>query len=318
MTGLLAGLVVLAFIILALVLREVLTVLLARAPAQVRVLSLGQQAPGCNDAIPKILWTYWQTTPPPAFVAACLANWQRFAPDHELRLLDRHTLAAWLPSLRADFDTLPAFRQADWLRIQLLARHGGIWLDASTLLSRDLAWLHEARARHGAEYVGFYIDRYSTRPELPIVENWCMASVPGGGFVTTLAAAFDRALDTGAEALLQRLQAEGRHAQVVQGLTEDFQRYLLMHVAAADLLDRTPQAWRLALLRAEDGPFAWLAGVGWRKRHLYARLALTPCPTGVPALLKLRGGDRAVTERHWLRGRVLQSSALARLLGPAP
>jgi hypothetical protein len=104
----------------------------------------------------------------------------------------------------------------------------------------------------------------------------------------------------------------------VQGLDEDFQRYLLMHVAAADLLDRQPDAARLLLLRAEDGPFAWLAGVGWRKRHLYARIALTNCPRMMPAVLKLRGGDRAVVERHWLRGRYLAISALAQLVDRAP
>ena len=315
MAWLLAGL---AGLVAALLLREVLTVLQAQAPSQVHEVTIGAQAPACNAEIPKVIWTCWHTAPAPAFIEACLANWRRFAPDHELRLLDRASITTWLPALRADFDTLPAYRQADWLRIQLLARHGGLWMDASMLLSRSLSWLHEARARHAAEYVGFYIARYSTRPELPIVKNWFMASVPGGGFVTALAAAFDRALDEGAEAQLQRLRAEGRHAQVVQALTEDFQRYLLMHVAATDLLDREPQAHRLALLRAEDGPFAWLAGVGWRKRHLYARLALTPCPAHMPALIKLRSGDRTVTERNWLRGRLFKSSAIARLLGPAP
>lgn len=305
-------------LVLGLALMQVIVVLLAQVPGEVREVGIGAEAPACDAGIPKVIWTYWQSVPAPAFIQACFANWRRFAPDHELRVLDRGSIAQWLPSLRADFDALPAYRQADWLRIHLLTRHGGIWMDASTLMSRDLAWLHEARARHAAEYVGFYIDRYSTRPELPIVENWFMASVPAGGFVTALAAAFDRALDDGAESVLQRLHAESRHAQVVQALTEDFQRYLLMHVAAADLLDREPQAWRLAVLRAEDGPFAWLAGVGWRKRHLYARLALTPCPTGLPALIKLRGGDRTVAERNWLKGRVFKSSALARLIGPAP
>jgi len=305
-------------LVLGLALMQVIVVLLAQVPGEVREVRIGAEAPACDAKIPKVIWTYWQPAPAPAFIQACFANWRRFAPDHELRVLDRASIARWLPTLRADFDALPAYRQADWLRIHLLARHGGIWMDASTLLSRNLDWLHEARARHAAEYVGFYIDRYSTRPELPIVENWFMASVPGGGFATALAAAFDRALDDGAQALLQRLHAEGRHAQVVQALTEDFQRYLLMHVAAGDLLDRQPRAHRLALLRAEDGPFAWLAGVGWRKRHLYARLALTPCPTGVPALIKLRGGDRTVAERNWLKGRFFKSSALARLIGPAP
>jgi hypothetical protein len=301
-----------------LLLREVLTVLRAQVAGDQRSTLVGEAAPPCDAAIPKVIWAYWHTAPAPPFVQACLGNWRRFAPDHEVRLLDRASVARWLPSLRPDFDSLPAYRQADWLRIHLLARHGGIWMDASTLLSRDLGWLHAARDRSRAEYVGFYIGRYSTRPELPLIENWFMASVAGGRFATALAAAFDRALDDGAETVLQRLQGEGRRDRVVQALTQDFQRYLLMHVAAADILDREPALSRLVLLRAEDGPFAWLAQVGWRKRHLFARLALTPAPHRLPALVKLRGGDRTLAERNWLRGRVLKSSVLARLLGPTP
>lgn len=305
-------------LVAGLLLRELATVLRAKVPAQTRIILVGEAAPLCHEEIPKIIWTYWQPAPAPPFIQACLANWRRFAPDHELRLLDRSSVAQWLPALRDDFDAMPAYRQADWLRIQLLARHGGVWMDASMLLSRDLAWLHETRRRRAADYVGFYIDRYTTRPELPIVENWMMASVPRGAFAVALAAAFDRALDEGAEGVLQRLRSEGRHERVVQALSEDFQRYLLMHVAASDLLDRHPQAARLALLRAEDGPFAWLAGVGWRKRHLYARLALVPCPRVLPAVLKLRGGDRAVVERNWRRGLVSPFSALVQLIDRAP
>ncbi|RTL37033.1 MAG: hypothetical protein EKK53_21810 [Burkholderiales bacterium] len=297
-----------------LLLWEVRTVLRARVPAQTRAVTVGEAAPASAEAIPKIIWTYWQPSPAPDFIQACVANWRQFAPDHHIRLLDRDSLDTWLPALRPDFDSLPAYRQADWVRVQLLARHGGVWMDASMLLSRDLSWLHETQQRRAADYVGFYIDRYSTRPTLPLIENWMMASVPGGQFATALAAAFDRALDEGAEVLLQRLQAEGRHARVVQALTEDFQRYLLMHVAASELLDRQPQLARLVLLRAEDGPFAWHAGVGWRKRHLFARLALAPCPRMLPAVLKLRGGDRAVVERNWRRGWVSPFSALRHLL----
>lgn len=304
-------------IVAGLLLRELATVLRAKVPAQTRALTVGDNAPHCHAEIPRIIWTYWQAAPP-AFIQACLDNWRRFAPEHELRLLDRSTVSDWLPGLRTDFDALPAHRQAEWLSTQLLARHGGVWMDASMLLSRDLGWLHDTRRRRAADWVGFYIDRYTTRPEQPIVDNWMMASVPGGPFATALAAGFDRALDEGAEALLKRLRDEGRHARVVQGLPEGLQHDPLMHVTAGELLDREPRAARLVLLRAEDGPFAWHAALGWRKRHLYARLALTSCPRVMPAVLKLRGADRAVVERHWRRGRFLAISALAQLVEPAP
>lgn len=297
-----------------LLLRELVTLLRARVPTQTRAITVGENARTCNAEIPRVIWTYWQPSPPPAFIQACLDNWRRFAPDHALRLLDRDSALQWLPALRSDFDAMPAQQQADWLRIQLLARHGGIWMDAAMLLSRDLGWLHETRRRRGADYLGFYIDRYTTRPDLPIIESCLMASVPGGPFVTALAAAFDRALDEGAEALLARLQAEGRHGRVVQALPGDSQQPLLMQVAASDLLDRERQAARLVLLRAEDGPLAWQAGVGWSERRLHARLSLLPVPRVLPAVLKLRDGDLATIERNWRRRLVSPFSALVQLV----
>lgn len=278
-------------IIAGLLLREWAAVLRAQVPVQTRAVTLGKDAADCRDDIPKVIWTYWQQPPAPTFIQACLANWRRHAPDHEVRLVDRNSIAQWLPALREDFDALPASRQSDWLRLHLLARHGGVWMDASTLLSRDIAWLHDLRSSRKAEYVGFYLDRDSTRPDRPAIETWFMASVPGSGFVTDVGAIFDGMLNQGATAALPS--------------------------AVAELLDRQSHAHRLALLRAEDGPSAWLAALRWRPRYHYARIALTHAPLRLPALLRLREDDRALTERNWLKGRFLAGSALVELLGRA-
>lgn len=301
--------------LLALLAWELLQILRAKAPPTVAERLVGQGAPR-KAAIPKVIWAYWHEPVPPPFIARCLANWQRLAPDYELRLLHRHALADWLPQadLAATLDALPPYRQADWLRLQLLARHGGIWIDASTLLTRDLAWVHALQARDASEFVGFWIDRYTNAPERPIVENWFMAAVPGSRFVADLATEFDAALAAGSEAYLQALRAQGRLARVVQDLTPDFQHYLLMHVAASKLLERAPEAYRLSLQRAEDVAFALHRALRWRKRHLYARLALTPCPARLPALIKLRGAERGLAERGLARGRWIAGSAFARLL----
>lgn len=300
-------------IVTGLFLRELVVVLRARAPAQTRAVVVGEKAPLCHAEVPKIIWTCWPAPVPP-FIEACLHNWRRFAPDHQVRMLERSAIARWLPAVRDDFDSLPADCQTDWLRIQLLARHGGVWMDAATLLSRDLDWLHETLRRRAADCVSFYIDRDTTRPELPIIEPCLMASVPGGAFASALAGAFDRALDAGTGAVLQRLHDEGRHARVVQAFSQDVDRPPSLQLMACDLLDREPQTARLVLLRAEDGPLAWQAGVGWRPRHLFARLALVPCPRVVPAVLKLRSSDLAIVASNWRRRIVSPFSALFQLV----
>ena len=255
----------------------------------------------------------------PPFVAQCLQTWRRHAPAHEIRQVDRSTVGLWLgPDWNAtSFDALAPYRQADWLRLQLLQRHGGIWMDASTLLTSDLDWVHRRHADLGSHgVVGFYIDRYTRDRSQPMIENWFIAAAAGDPFIASWATELDRALALGEAGYLESLRHSGELAAVAQGIPAGMQAYLLMHLAAARVSRRRPDARWMSLLRAEDVAYAFHAALGWRKRHLYARLALTPAPRRVPALIKLRSGDRVVVERGLARGWWWKRSLLARLLAP--
>ncbi len=299
---------------------ELLRLLRAQAPLQVRSLQLGGAPPQSGAPIPRVIWSYWNSESLPPLIQACADNWRAQAPEHELRFLTPATVRPWLPA-DADLsllDRLPPFRQADWLRLQLLQTHGGLWIDASTVLTRGLDWVHEQQAMSGAEFVGFYIDRLSDRAEQPMVENWFMAVVPGSRFIADLNAEFVRALQMGEAAYLQALRDAGRFERVVQAIDPSLQDYLIMHVAASQLLDTDAGRYRLQLQRAEDSAFALQQALGWRKRHLYAKLALCPCPARVPALIKLRGNDRRVLEQQLQRRPVRPGSLLQRFLPTLP
>ena len=307
---------VLAVLVLA-ALSELAQVLLARAPAETKCMRLGPpEADPAAAAIPRIVWTYWDVAPPPAIIERCLANWRRFAPDHEIRLLDAASAARWLPDTRdaQAWAALPPYRQADWLRLQLLKAHGGIWMDGSTLLAADLDWVQRAHAPLGRGLVGFYIERYSTEPAQPMLENWFLAAPAGDAFVAAWADEFDRALALGEAAYVEALRAAGELKAAAQGIPDEMREYLVMHLAAGVVARREHGRHRMALLRAEDVAFAFHAALRWRKRHLYARLALAPAPVRVPRLLKLRGGDRRVVESGLARGLWWRGSLLARLL----
>jgi hypothetical protein len=315
------ALLVAAAAMIAALVHEVAQILLARAPASPRSIELRAGATGAAHAsvLPAVLWTYWATTPVPPFVAQCMRTWRRHAPDHEIRHVDRSTVGLWLgPDWDArSFDTLPPYRQADWLRLQLLQRHGGIWMDASTLLTSDLDWVHRRHVELGGHgIVSFYIDRYTRDGSQPMIENWFIAAAPSDPFMAAWAAELDHALALGEAGYLESLRRSGELEAVAQGIPAGMQAYLLMHLAAARVSRRDPDLRSMSLVRAEDVAYAFHAALGWRKRHLYARLALTPAPRRVPALIKLRSGDRAVIERGLARGWWCKRSLLARLLAP--
>lgn len=291
----------------------------AQAPVQVRSQCVGGAGP-VQASIPRVIWSYWNSDTLPPLIQACADNWRAQAPDHELRFLTPSTVRPWLPAGTdlSLLDRLPAFRQADWLRLQLLKAHGGLWIDASTVLTGPLDWVHEEQSRTGAEFVGFYIARLSRRTDQPMLENWFLAAVPGSRFVADLCAEFVRALGQGEAGYLQALRDAGRFDRVIQAIDPSLHAYLIMHVAASSLLDTDARPYRLQLLRAEDSAFALQQALGWKKRHLYVRLALLPMPKRVPALVKLRGNDRRTLESQLRKRPLRPGSLLAHYLPTLP
>lgn len=316
MTALLA---LLAVLFLGLV-AEGAAILRAGSPARPSHLRFAPPGGVARAAIPRVIWTYWDTLPPPALVERCLLAWKRYAPDHEIRLVSRRSVSHWLPAGAdlAGFDALPSYRQADWLRLQLLIRHGGAWMDGSTLLTTNLDWVHSLHDEIDAGVVGFYIDRYTTDPRFPIIENWFIAAPPQDPFIVDWAAELDVALALGEDGYVDLLRRSGELEAVAQGIPDDMRAYLVMHLAASRVHRRGAGRYRLILQRAEDVAFAFHAALRWRKRHLYARLALTPAPRRRPALIKLRSGDRAVMEKGLARRWIWRRSLLAELLAATP
>ncbi|MGE8374978.1 MAG: glycosyltransferase family 32 protein, partial [Diaphorobacter nitroreducens] len=98
-------------------------------------------APAARTAIPRILWSYWQGGTPPLLVQRCFDHWRRLHPHFEIRILDERGVLQYLPAIPAALDGASAAKRADWIRLELLRRHGGIWLDASTILTQPLDWV---------------------------------------------------------------------------------------------------------------------------------------------------------------------------------
>lgn len=82
----------------------------------------------------------------PPIPRACIDTWITHNPDWEVTLLDGASLGDWtdpvLGSPRAQ--SQPANRLSDLARLNLLARHGGVWVDATCYCMKPLdAWLPE-------------------------------------------------------------------------------------------------------------------------------------------------------------------------------
>lgn len=266
-------------------------------------------------AIPRIIWAFWTGPTQPELIRRCFENWHAMCPGFEIRILDEQSALQYLDGIPAALDQASAPKRADWVRVELLRRHGGIWLDASTILTTSLDWTIEAQARTQSDYVGFYLEQFTSDAAYPVVENWFMAAPPGSPFIEDLQHEFTTRVVPGSNAqYLDRLREEGVYDQLRQRIFSP--EYLSMHLALQYVM-RTRGGYRLALQRAEDGPFLYHVAAGWNRANLKVQLMMRPAAEHLPPMVKLRKPDRKRMELYMQRGLVRADSIVGRFLGNA-
>lgn len=90
----------------------------------------------------KYIFTFWEPkNNMPGYVQLCIDTWKHNLPGYKIIILDYSNLSDWLPKrqikriLCKDM-TLPI--QADAIRVALLRKYGGIWLDADTIILNNM------------------------------------------------------------------------------------------------------------------------------------------------------------------------------------
>jgi len=104
----------------------------------------------CSQVRQRILWCFWLQGwhNAPDLVKACAATWRRHNPDWTIHYLSSENMGAFFDP-DGEFQKLfekdvPIEALSDVLRIELLSRFGGVWVDSTLYCLRPLdEWIHE-------------------------------------------------------------------------------------------------------------------------------------------------------------------------------
>lgn len=259
-----------------------------------------------RSGIPKIIWTFWDSDDLPMIVAICIQSWMRYHSDYTVVVVTKKTLPRYLPGFSPG--SLPwndsTTREADIIRINLLAHYGGMWSDASILLFGPFPGVAEMERY---PVVLYFIESFTTNPEYKVVENWWFATVPRGRFITEWRDAFMMYDFDGMVPQRLRYYLDEQHVdpQKISGL-----EYLFMHVAAQYVLQKrlTPEERaELGFMKAEDGPFRYLVEHKWDPRLAVDSLCFSPTTY---AINKIRGCERSQFSQKHLKALLDKLTAL--------
>lgn len=233
------------------------------APSESVALSFERPSSQNLHEIPKIIWTYWNDDNLPEFIDRCIANWRFFNPEYQIHVVTRANLDRYInsePPKHFHKSSYTPQYQSDWVRLELLVRYGGIWMDASAVLLGPLEWVHRHQKFENRDGVIFYVDPLTSDYSKPVVENWFIASVPAAPFIQRWRQVYSWALDrfnNGYEYVQYLRQVHGKQPidNMLQGMnTKGLSHYLMQHVAALKVMFIDNIDMKFVLLRAEDGP----------------------------------------------------------------
>ena len=207
--------------------------------------------------IPKVVWTHWDDAMPP-LIAGCLANTRRVLSDWEVRHV---TTADFLGMCPADqiprgFDDLIVQHKADYIRAWLLATHGGVWMDISTVLNVSLNGMRDACTRQRAELAGFFLGATTVDPRYPVFENWFIMAPRGSDFMARWHRRYFRAIEMGL--MEYKTECRQRNIQFHKLMGREDSVYHTQHLCFQDVLQTQNGVFPANILffRAEDSMFA--------------------------------------------------------------
>jgi hypothetical protein len=204
--------------------------------------------------IPNVIWTFWDGDEP-ELVKKCIGSWKKYNPEYKVIVLNKTNLADYLSE---DIEAIPHTedfiqRYADFVRVNVVKKYGGIWMDASIICQQSLTWVHDIQNSSGSEYICYYRDGFSNdefRKKAPITENWFFASVKESKYITDLYKEMIRfSTIPKVSDYLDELRNEGIS---FQNLPPERYDYLVMYLIGSAILQRGD--YNITLLKSDDGP----------------------------------------------------------------
>lgn len=130
--------------------------------------------------IPKSIWVYWDSVQLPAFTDICIKNLKIKFNDYHVHVLNSENYHEFIDEMIFPVNIKLAHK-SDLIRLSLLKKYGGIWIDATSIVFEDFDWI--LKNCSGDDVFLCYSDDCTQNQQKPIAENWLIAAPPNSQFI---------------------------------------------------------------------------------------------------------------------------------------
>lgn len=194
-----------------------------------------------KQKIPKKIWSFWHTEEQPEFIRKCIRTWKEKNPDYEIHVLSEQTISNYLGKYETEQIKNWKYndskqRLSDLVRLSLLSKYGGIWLDASIVCYESFDWIYSF---DDETCILFSIPQFST------IDSWFIACTPNNKFI-------------------KRVNEEFRNVKSMEDYEEYLHNslrhninYLLIYAVLRNVYDKYEHKNDIKLLDSSEGPLGF-------------------------------------------------------------
>lgn len=250
---------------------------------------------GFTDSLPRVIWSYWNDPQIPPKLKEILTQREKVLSRWDHRVLNEKSVYEYIPKddFPEGYDTLIHQHKADWIRLYILKKYGGCWMDSSIIVNSDheLERLYTESLQRNSEFTGFYLQANTLNSvKYTYIENWFIMAPVKSKVISLWYEEFTEAVRIGFLPYRKKVSSAINVSNLYGG--ED-DTYLTQHAALQYVLQtRLPTKPNILIFDASDTMFKPHIDCKWDSSCVVKYIRETP-KDKQPPYIKLRGNERS-------------------------
>jgi hypothetical protein len=260
------------------------------------VLYRGYQIKNSKYEIPRIIWTHWDNMESaPLLIKNILELRESKLKDWEIHVLTNSNIDQYINKnvYPKNYNMLMPSQKSDWIRLYLLNKYGGLWLDAGIIINNEIEFnkIYDTSVLYQSELTGFYLDGSIVNNDpTTFYESWYIMAPKNSRIIKKWFKEFEYAIDIGFLAYKKEIIKKGVNVDKIFIFGHD-DTYLTIHATLQKLLQlKEIKDPNMILYRAEDTMFKLHIDCNWKSDCIYNKIK-NESIKNIP-YIKLRGTDR--------------------------
>jgi hypothetical protein len=239
----------------------------------------------------KKIWVFWDSETPPKNVLQIYEYHKKILKTWDIELLNNKTIYKYIKKedFPKNYENLIIQAKSDWIRLYLLKKYGGVWMDSTIILNSEeaLNQLYDKTIQEKSEFSGFTYKSDVKDNIYTYIENWFIMCPKNSNLISKWYDEYTHAIVIGFMEYKQELKMGQVYIDPRIYNLDDTQVYFTMHACLQKILRKDyVQQPKMILMKAEESAFKLMDACGWDAECMKKQMEHDPSTKSV-LLIKL-------------------------------